>query len=76
MTSRCGLPFEIRWRAYLLLFHEEIEAGEFVTRRVDRCLFGTVVAKCSQAEQLVERGDVGNFINLPYFDSNKRSATH
>ena len=78
MTSRCGLPFEIRWRAYLLLFHRGDRGWEFRDTAGEISAFlgyGGCEVFLKQEQLLVERGDVGNFINLPYFDSEQTPAT-
>lgn len=53
-------------------FTEEIGAGEFRDKAGEISAFlgyGGCEVFPKQEQLLVERGDVGNFINLPYFDS-------
>lgn len=58
----------------LFFFSEEISAGEFRDKAGEISAFlghGGCEIFPKQEQILVERGDVGNFINLPYFDQDQ-----
>ena len=68
----CSLPLEVRRCPHLFFFTEFFSAGVFRDKATEIAAYlgyGGCEIFPKQEEILVERGDIGNFINLPYFDA-------